>query len=157
MSQAVFDIECNNLIPELVTKVWCLVIKDLETNEIFKYGPDSIEVGVRRLGTYNLLIGHNVISYDLPVLSYLFSFHPIPETIDTLILSRLLNPDRIVPFGWKGTWEPHSLKAWGMRLDMPKVEWNKWDVWDEGMLHRCEQDVLINEKLYKVLYEELKE
>lgn len=157
MKQAVFDIEANHLEPEKVTSVWCIVVKDLETEEVFKYGPDDIQRGVDKLNTYDRLIGHNIIYYDAPVLARLFGLRKDLQLMDTLVLSRLANPDRRVPWGWKGTWAPHGLEAWGMRFGKPKVEWDKWDEWHPEMLNRCEQDVNINFEVYKALYHEFKE
>lgn len=157
MSQAVFDIEANALELPDVTKVWCIVLQDLESEEYFQYGPEQIDEGVKKLAGYSRLIGHNILSYDLPVLSKLHGLVYSGRIIDTVILSRLANPDRRMPWGMKGQWKPHAIEAWGYRLGKPKVEWTVWDKWDEGMFQRCKTDVEINVEVYKALYKEFKE
>lgn len=157
MKQAVFDIEANALELKDVTKVWCIVIQDLSTLEVFKYGPEQILSGLDKLRSFDRIIGHNIINYDLPVLGRLHGFVFSGQVIDTLVLSRLANPDRRMPWGMPGPWIPHSIEAWGRRLGQHKVEWDKWDAWDEGMMERCAKDVLINTEVYKALYYEFKE
>lgn len=157
MRSAVFDIEANALDARDVTIVWCIVIQDLQTEEIFKYGPDKIQEGVGKLSEYDTLIGHNVLGYDILVLQRLHQLVPKGRVIDTLVLSRLANPDRGMPWGFKGPRRPHSIEVWGHRLEKHKIEWDEWDQWDEGMLERCTQDVLINTAVYKALYNEFKE
>jgi hypothetical protein len=73
---------------------------------------------------------------------------------DTLILSRLLSPDRKSPPGWKGKPAPHSVEAWGMRFGRPKPGHEDWSKFSPEMLHRCTEDTLITEM---ILYELLKE
>ena len=157
MKQAVFDMEFNTLDLDKVSTIWCIVIQDVETEEVFKYGPDKIDEAIKKLDSYDRIIGHNIISADLPVLAKLKGYKPRGQVIDTLILSRLSNPDRAMPWGMPGPWHPHAIDAWGYRLGRSKVKWDKWDEWDEGMLNRCEQDVLINTAVYKALYHEFKE
>lgn len=156
-STCVFDLEANGLEVKDVTKVWCIVIQDLETNEIFEYGPEAIEFALQRLSGYDTVIAHNCIFYDLSVLKKLYQWAPKGKVLDTLILSRLANPDRGMPWGMKGQPRPHSIEVWGHRLGKPKVEWDKWDEWDDGMMGRCRQDVIIGTEVYKALYREFKE
>lgn len=40
-----FDIEGNDLLVKC-TKVWCCVIKDYKTKEVWKYGPEEIDKAV---------------------------------------------------------------------------------------------------------------
>lgn len=156
-SQAVFDIEADNINPSDVTQVWCIVLKDLDTEEVFKYGPEDIQKGVEKLRSFDRIVGHNILSYDLPVLDKLHGFNFRGQVIDTLILSRLANPDRRQPWGLPG-WHPHSIESWAVRLGgQKKVEHNDWSQYSPEMLHRCEVDVNINEAVYKALYYEFKE
>ncbi|MGI0010127.1 MAG: hypothetical protein ACREAE_01860 [Nitrosopumilaceae archaeon] len=152
-----FDIEANALEIKDVTKVWCIVIQDIETEEVFKYGPEEIKLALEKLNSFSRIVGHNIIFYDLCVLDKLYGYKFSGKIIDTLILSRLSNPDRTMPWGMTGQWRPHSIEVWGHRIGKPKVSWDKWDVWDDGMMERCVQDVLINTEVYKALWMEFKE
>ena len=94
MSSCVFDIETNGL-DEKLTKVHCIVIYDNESQEYHKYAPDDVPDGIAKLSEYDKLIGHNIISFDIPALDKVFNWSPRPEVQiqDTLIMSRLMYPD----------------------------------------------------------------
>lgn len=140
---AVFDVETDNLYQD-VTKVHCLVIIDPFTNEVWSYRPHEIKDGIEKLKSFDILIGHNIIDYDLSVLTKLYGTDFTGMLVnDTLIGSRTYNPDR---FGG------HSLEAWGRRLKIYKGDFGKqdsaWDVFTEEMLLYCIQDVKVNVSLF---------
>lgn len=54
----VFDLESDGLYDE-VTTIHCLVLHDLNRDQTFTYGPDSIAVGLEHLATADVLIGQN--------------------------------------------------------------------------------------------------
>ena len=90
----VFDIETDDL---NATKIWCLVAKDIVSNQLYTYGPDQIEEGCQLLSEADELIGHNIIGFDLPVLRDLTRFKTLgcgQKIVDTLVLSRLFDPVR---------------------------------------------------------------
>ncbi len=141
-----------------VTCVWCIVIQDVATEEIFQYGPEQIKEGLAKLDTFDRIIGHNIIRYDLPVLKSLHQFVPKARVLDTLILSRLSNPDRGMPWGMKGKRIPHAIEAWAIRLGgQKKIEHNDWERFSAEMMERCRVDVLINLEVYKALFKEFSE
>lgn len=151
--QLVFDIETNGLLPDVDTLHVCCTY-DIDTQEEW-YSTDPKAI-VAHLSKATHLICHNMIDYDLPVLEKLTGFKPNDNVriTDTLILSRLGNPDRqrprqMVQDGCKSG--PHSLKAWGYRIGIGKPEHEDWSVYSEAMLHRCREDVRINAKIYNIL------
>jgi len=150
MSTIIFDIEGNNL-REKITKVWCIATYNLEENKYVSFMPEEIEDGLAYLSSANNLVGHGIIGFDLPALSKLHSFHPSSNIIDTLILSRLENPDRETPLGCSSG--AHSVEAWALRLRLKqlKVEHEDWSIFTPEMLHRCETDVVIQTEIYKHL------
>ena len=89
-----------------------------------------------------VLIGHNIIGFDLPVLGKLLGFEWWGEVEDTLVMSRLDNPSR------EGG---HSLASWGTRLNFPKGEYDDWSMYTEEMGEYCKQDVKVLVKLYKLM------
>tara|TARA_R110000796_G_scaffold4724_2_gene18050 strand:- start:439 stop:2067 length:1629 start_codon:yes stop_codon:yes gene_type:complete len=94
----------------------------------------------------NKLVAHNGIGFDYPLLRQLWGVKiRKQQAIDTLIMSRLLNP--VIEGG-------HSLKAWGKRLGVEKLEFDVTD-FDAGytpeMATYCERDVYLLEKLHKHL------
>lgn len=145
MSFLVFDIEANGLLNE-VTEVWCAVTKSNEG--LREYGPDDITQFTRDLaGCANdtILVAHNCIEYDLQVLEKLYGYRHRGRVLDTLVLSRLLQPER------QGG---HGLGPWGERLGRAKPEHEEWDRYSPEMLHRCREDVLINELVLNHLLKE---
>ena len=144
MTTIIFDIEADGLTP---TQVWCISTKDLETGVVKTFDYYHIEDGINLLLRADLLIGHNILSYDLPVLERLHGLGvSVSNTFDTMIMSRLLRCDRT---------HPHSLEAWGEQLGVKKVPDLDWSEYSEGMLERCEVDVKITELVYKRLLMEM--
>jgi len=140
ISKLTFDIECNGLAPD---KIWCIVAKEYKGDTfIFRYDEDNIEDGIELLQKADILIGHNIIGFDIPVLNKLYNIDLLKdkEIIDTLVMSRLFNPVR------EGG---HGLESWGYRLKIYKAEKPlQWDEFDPQMIPYCEQDVIVNEALY---------
>jgi len=152
----VFDLESDGLYDE-VTVVHCIVIHDINKQKTFTYGPESIADALNHLETADVLIGHNIIFYDLPVLEKLHNFKFNKQTIDTLVCSRLIWPKEVlngiddeyypqVPGGLKGS---PSLKAWGYRLSDHKIEFKDFSQYSEEMAAYCRQDVNVTYKLWE--------
>jgi DNA polymerase I len=151
----VFDLESDGLYDK-VTKVHCIVIHDITANQTFAYGPDRITDALAHLATGDVLIGHNVIFYDIPVLQKLHSFVSKARIIDTLICTRLIWPKEKlyeldveqypqVPPNQRGA---ASLKAWGLRLADHKINFKDFSEYSEEMLEYCRQDVAVTTKLW---------
>lgn len=173
----VFDLEADNLVEES-TKVHCLVAKDLDRGTFYSFYDDETikplydkSFNLERLPEFfskvTYVIGHNIIRYDLPMLKKFFGLEQSFEVIDTLLWSKVLYPDRpahksqptVLLNDFTGKYEritAHSMAAWGYRLGHNKVEYYDWDKFDEGMLHRCTEDVILNEKIYVELLREAK-
>jgi DNA polymerase-1 len=162
--RTIFDIETNGLLPE-VTFLWCIVCRDVETEEVHRFGPENLGAGVDYLLASNELIGHNIINYDLPCLVQLgwltwarLAESSVEKFTDTLVLSRLMHTtlgdkDRIkmatpgghlyMPPKLQGS---HSLKAWGYRLGELKgdhIEQHGFAEYSEEMMTYCTQDTRV--------------
>ena len=141
----VFDIETDDL---QATLVHCIVAQDAETGKIFKFPPHKLEEGYRFLSTADRLIGHNIIGFDIPMVQ---KFGGVDlskkEVIDTLVLSRLFNPNRD---------GGHSLESWGFRLGLAKIEFDDYKNYSNEMLEYCVRDVTLNTLVYKNLRNESK-
>jgi DNA polymerase-1 len=143
----VWDTEGNGLL-DTITDMWCICTADLESGEERQFRPEEIEEGIDYLFSASTLICHNEIAYDLAVIKKLYGREYSGEVIDTLVLSRLLNPDRD---------GGHSLEALSKSLlgEDLKVVNEDWSVFTEHMLHRCVVDVRINKDVYYKLLEEM--
>ena len=159
----VIDIETDGLLNRMTT-VHCAVAKDIKTGVIYEYGPDQIEYFVRALED-NIVIGHNIINFDIPALWQWCEWNDskfigemymqVQSEIDTLVMSRLLNPDRERPKGLPQKVGPHSLEAWGMRLGFPKGDCESFAEYSEDMLEYCKRDVEVTHEVYKALCKEI--
>ena len=159
----IFDIETDGFQQE-ATKIHCLVIKDTETGEVFTADSDhnNLDPALKLLTKGDLIVGHNVINFDLQIMQRLYPWFKVQEdrVIDTLVLSRLIYSDLRERDGGnveKGLlptklWASHSLKAWGYRLGMLKGEYGQqedaWDTFTPEMLEYCVRDVDVTETLY---------
>ena len=154
----VFDLETNGLYDE-VTTIHCLVLHDLNRDQTFTYGPDSIAAGLEHLATADVLIGQNILFYDIPVIRKLYPFYTFAAAriIDTLITTRLIWPKEKlydmdteqytqVPPKLRGS---ASLKAWGYRLSDYKISFKDFKEYSEEMLAYCIQDVNVTTQLFK--------
>jgi len=152
----IFDCETDGLYDQ-ATKVHCIVIYDLNLKQTFSYGPDSIAAALAHLGTADVLIGHNVIFYDIPVLQKLHSFDSKSRIVDTLICTRLIWPKELlyeldteqyteVPKKLRGS---AGLKAWGYRLADNKINFKDFLEYSQEMLDYCIQDVAVTTKLFQ--------
>lgn len=90
----VFDLETNGLLAE-VTKIHCAVLYDIDTDELRGFRPHELGKFFEIYRTAKLLIGHNIIGYDVPVIAKLYGLSPAAECelIDTLPLARLIYSD----------------------------------------------------------------
>lgn len=150
----IFDTETNGLLSE-VTEVFCGVFTSLDGKEHREFLPHQIKDMLAFMDSTDVLIGHNIIGYDLPVLRKLYGYEYKGKKVCSLIMSRLLNPKRLVPFNCpdKKT-GPHSLKSWGYRLGMGKIEHEDWSQFSDEMLNRCRGDVALNKLVYDALMKE---
>jgi uncharacterized protein YprB with RNaseH-like and TPR domain len=158
----VFDIETNGLLHD-VSEVHCLAIYDAQKEETFVFNnqPNNtypITEGLHWLTEADVIVGHNIIGYDLPVLRKIYPWFKYDGTaIDTLVLSRSYHPNlmeidkrRNVPRMPLQLYGRHSLEAYGYRLGEYKGEFGKtsdWKEWSQEMQDYCVQDVQVTTKL----------
>jgi hypothetical protein len=158
----VFDLETDGLLND-VTCVHCLGIYDLDTKETYTFNDQGdqqpITKGVQMLEDAECVIGHNIIGYDIPVLQRLYPWFTAPDSIDTLVISRVIHSD-ILAVDQKRKWKHmplqlygrHSLEAYGYRLGEYKGCFGKtadWKEWSQEMQDYCIQDVHVTVKLWQ--------
>ncbi len=105
----------------------------MDTAYTFDYRPGKIESAIAQLDAAGMLIGHNILRHDLPLLKRLHKWSPRPGVVirDTLVCARLIYPnikdtdqelakrDKL-PSEYIGK---HSIGAWGHRLGNPKGDY----------------------------------
>jgi len=127
--------------------IWCVgVAKDGEAPYIVT---DITELK-QLIANSTTVIGHNIVSFDAPVLKRVWGVViPFSKMYDTLLVSRVNYPDRD---------EGHSLGAWGGRLGLPKGDYTDHDSpLDEAKATYCKQDIEVTRATYKALLQEIKE
>jgi len=139
----VLDIEANGLL-NTVTKIHCIVCKDIDTNELYVFQGEELRERFRLFAPkITKIIGHNVIDYDLRVIKRLLNVDfPSHLIFDTLVVSRLLCTSR------EGG---HSLENWGLILKHNKTEHHDFTTFSQEMLDYCINDVELNYKVYLYL------
>lgn len=86
-----------------------------------------------------VLVGHNLYGWDIPNLERVLDIKITAKVIDTLYLSWYLYPER----------QLHGLEWWGRDLGVEKPEIKDWHSLSlEEYVHRCEEDVKINLRLW---------
>ena len=96
-TRLLFDLETDGLLDK-VTRIWCCVTYNLDTNEVRTFGPGDVDAALDHLQSADVLAGHNILGYDLPVLDKLWPervFHEEKHIIDTLVLSRVTWPKEV--------------------------------------------------------------
>ena len=170
----VFDLETNGLsFTSEAPRIHCIALhfaKDSRT-EAFndeRYSEEakelpmgsnySITTALSHLEVADVIVGHNIIGFDLPYINHLYPwFNPRGSIVDTLLLSRLYHPNLLdidkrnalkdMPTKLYGS---HSLKAYGYRLGIYKGDFGEttdWKEWSKEMQDYCVQDVKVTEKL----------
>ena len=154
-SSYIFDLETDGLLDD-VTKVHCIVLKDIETGESFGYhGKGVWTEAIPKLEKADMICGHNIIKYDIPVLQKLGAFNPKGIIRDTLVCTRLVWAD-VKQADFTRTDFPrkligsHSLAAWGHRLGNYKGDYDGgWEEYSEEMMEYCFQDVEVTNSLWQ--------
>ena len=139
MTTLVFDIETNGIDPDTI---WCIGITDWDSGITELLAGDDIPLAITILMQADLLVGHNIKKYDVPVIEKLsgVNLRHIPM-VDTLELSRQLHPTRL----------KHSLESWGRTLGFPKGQHIEWDKPSEAMFTYCVRDVQLTTRLFETL------
>ena len=157
MKRIVLDIETNST----ASHIWLAVTQDLDTKEVkvWKAATDGLNLYLKDA---DMIVMHNGISFDAPILNRLWKTTiRLSQCMDTLILSRLLNP--VIENG-------HSLDSWGERLGLNKIDYSKLWSWMTGTFldknnssqpfnepvmnlleYYCIRDVELTGKLYEYL------
>ncbi len=138
-----FDIEGDGLLHQM-TRIHCLFIEDIDTGERWDFANNAerndIEVGLKMLEEAAMLIGHNIVAFDLPAILIPYpNFRTEAVLRDTLVMVRMmfanvkesdfrLNAKGLLPGQQIGR---QGLKAWGYRLKLHKGDYA--DVYEQKL------------------------
>jgi len=141
--QLILDIEANGL--ENPTKVWVVVCKDIDSGDlhVFRRLSDDVSETERLrslLCSAERAVGHNLLGYDVPVLDSLLRINvPVSKTIDTLVISKLVDYSRS---------GGHSLETYGERFGHLKLAFTDFSQYSQEMEDYCARDVEITALVY---------
>ena len=123
----VFDLETNGLLND-ATRIHCLSLywaedERMETFNDEPYAKDakdlpmggaySITTGLGWLEVADVLVGHNIIGFDIPIIQKLYPwFNPRGVIVDTLLLSRLYHPN-LLDIDKQHAWKHMPLQLYG--------------------------------------------
>jgi len=183
----VFDLETNGLLHD-ATRIHCAALYWYEDDRVETFNDEAygdgtydikedapmggnyaVHTALQWLETADVLIGHNIIGFDLPIIKRIYPWFSYSGTVvDTLLLSRLYHPNLLDIDQPKDKytkerttrWEDmpvqltgrHSLEAYGYRLGEYKGNFGKttdWKEWSQEMQDYCKQDVIVTTKLCK--------
>ena len=71
MKHYIFDVESNGLLDTL-DKIHCIVIYDIQNKKTFSYRPGDIDKAITKLEEADLLIGHNIVGFDIPAIKKVY-------------------------------------------------------------------------------------
>ncbi|OCR88085.1 hypothetical protein CFT13S00388_02655 [Campylobacter fetus subsp. testudinum] len=162
---AVFDIETED-IPDLVTNIktiYCIAIKINDeptkcyTYRARPYSDGNLLKALKILNSCDLIIGHNIVKFDIPIISNLLGKITAP-IVDTLLDAKLVYPKDVLmsidysikdfPSSLVGS---YSLKAFGYRFNLNKIDYHDFSSLCEDMIVYCKRDVDLTYELYKHL------
>lgn len=152
----IFDTECNNFFPQL-DKMWVIILKSVcgtVNTKLYPHSdPDAANKLMALIVDGDTLVGHNIVGYDFFAIMKTMGiyFHMGSQTleldgklkairvVDTLCLSRFLNPDQ----------RAHSLEWYGKnKFNFPKIDFHEFDKFSDEMVVYCERDVDLNILVY---------
>lgn len=153
--QTIFDIETNGFYQDCTT-IHCIALKRIGIdNDVLLYTQSNINDALDILENSEVLIGHNIIQFDIPVLEKFYPSRKFTHNVlDTFNLSCIVFPQR----------QKHGLEDWGKDLGFEKFnpmtgkeytdeEWKErkktkneaWDKYTSEMGAYCQQDVRVTE------------
>ena len=155
--------ETNGLLND-ATQIHCIALHWVEEDRTESFNDECPGKGMSSpiiralqwIEMADVLIGHNIINYDIPVAKRIYNwFNPTGIIVDTLLLSRLYHPNLLdidkksnkIPQKLQGR---HSLESYGYRLGELKGDFSKttdWKEWSQEMEDYCIQDVVVTQKL----------
>ena len=158
----VLDLETNGFLDKDNLVIHCIVCKDIETHQVYTFNPDNLNDCLEFLNNVEVIIGHNVLGFDIPVLKRVLNFTYKKEVFDTLLMSRLIWTN-LLDHDYKYKELPaklygrHSLEAWGYRCGLRKGDYQEhsdFTEYNHAMLEYCERDVEVTHLLYDKIVKE---
>lgn len=151
MKYLIADIETESL--DKTSKIHCICSKDTSESEIRVW--TDVRQFVEYANTFDFIVFHNGIRFDYQVL---LPYGLKVKVRDTLIDSKICFPKELLlstdskrenmPKNLVGS---YSLKAFGYRLGLHKLEYSDFSNLTDEMIEYCKRDVEVTEKLFEYI------
>jgi hypothetical protein len=130
LSRLLYDTESNGFVAN-ATKLHCVGIIDLKTEEVLGFRPHQIKDALQYLSEAEERIGHNIQKHDEKLVTKLHGALPGAKISDTFIIARTMFPSvKLTDAGLVESGKlpaklrgKHSIKAWGYRLGEQKGDY----------------------------------
>lgn len=153
------DIETNAIcasdtfVEESINTMHCFCAIDYLSEK--EYRLRDAKEAVELINKYQVVVFHNGVKFDVPVLEKLSGLKVQAKVYDTKIAASTIFP-MVQKYDWdneiEGTTLNHSLKDWGIRLGEFKDDYTGgWDEWSKEMEDYCIQDCKVTLKLFEFL------
>lgn len=143
MEVLIADTETDGFLSTM-TEVHMIQIGSADGDDVEVYadqpGYQPIKEGLARLKKADRVVFHNGAKFDIHAINKVYPDTLRPEQIwDTLVAARLLKPSET----------EHSLKAWGERLGIEKLDYTGgFEKFNEDMVKYGRQDIVVGRALY---------
>lgn len=148
----VSDIEGNNLLYR-IDRFHCASNLNPFTLQEVTFGPHELQAYLDNLDQHQVVAGHNFKAFDILALGKLAGYVSPAFCFDTMVLSRLLNPERkhhaLDSYGRQFRFLKGDYKlAFKARLGAEYVDGMEWWEFSDEMMAYCIQDVRLNAVLF---------
>lgn len=143
-----FDIETDGLLVT-VSRAHIIGYVDLDNHDLRRHWREGDLGWQEDFDDARLLVGHNILGYDIPAMFKIFRWSPSPlcNYHDTMLMSQAQNYRRFV----NGR---HRLEDWGEFFGDPKGQHEDWTQWSPEMQVYWNQDISLNLRVYLYLLKE---
>ena len=165
--RVVFDIETSPLVDLVknIEHIWCIALKidnnptKIYTCEKVDNSDGLLDEAKAILDSADVIIGHNICKFDIPIIERLIDKIRAKSLVDTLIDAKLTIPKDVlfefdksrgvIPASLYGS---YSLKSFGFRLGLVKLDYDDFaNGLNQEMMTYCKRDVDVTYKLYNEL------
>ena len=140
MHYYIFDIETDGLVS---TKIHCVSVFEFNDGKTDSYSITDYASMRYFFLNAKILIGHNIIRFDIPEVERVLGIKVTARLIDTMGVSWYLYPERFLNKKY------HGLEEWGEDFGIPKPKITDWqNLTKAEYVYRCEEDVKITTWLW---------
>ena len=138
----ILDLETNGFLDKDNLVIHCIVCKDIKTEQVYKYNPNNLNDCLQLLNKAELIVGHNIVGFDIPVLKKVLNYDYKGKVFDTYLMSTLIWTN-LLDLDYKFKELPaklygrHSLESWGYRCGLSVRETTRNTQTSQSLTRTC--------------------